>query len=624
MQRHSKKYGNIIRHMAPAIPNSDPADHIIDLRVVLDSAPALIHTAMPDGNLDFFNESWLKYVGWPQQNLLGWQWTSYIHPDDVEGIVKSWRHSLATGDPFVYEARVRRGDGTYRWMLHHKIALRDANGKIVKWYGSSIDIEDRKQAEDQLQRSKVYLAEAQRLSRTGSFGWRIATGEIFWSDETYRIFNCDPTTKPTIDFILGQSHPEDRARVQELLAERAHSGKDFECEHRLLLTDGSVKTIHVVAHAQTDKSGTVELIGAVLDVTQARQATSDLEKAFREIQELKDRLYKENIALRDEIDKSSMFEEIVGASPQLQNVLSQISRVAPTDSTVLITGETGTGKELVARAIHRRSERASRAFVSVNCAAIPRDLVASELFGHEKGAFTGALQRRLGRFELAEGGTIFLDEAGELPAETQSALLRVLQEYEFERVGGTRPIRTDVRVIAATNRDLNAAIAAGSFRKDLFYRLNVFPIDVPSLRERKEDIPMLVEYFVDRFARKSGRRIKRVEKKTLDLLQGYSWPGNIRELQNVLERSVILSDTENLAIDESWFSSDPPQAARATPPLAKLSAGQEKEIIEKALRDARGRVSGKNGAAAKLGVPASTLESRIRALRINKYSFKAD
>src|SRR5579871_386175 len=256
-----------------------------------------------------------------------------------------------------------------------------------------------------------------------------------------------------------------------------------------------------------------------------------LQNAFEEIQVLKDQLYKENLALREEIDVNRMFEEIVGSSPALQVVLSRVAKVAPTDSTVLVTGETGTGKELIARAIHKRSQRASRAFVSVNCAAIPRDLIASELFGHEKGAFTGATQRRLGRFESADGGTIFLDEIGELPAEMQIALLRVLQEREYQRVGGNEPLRSDVRVIAATNRDLGAAIAAGSFRKDLFYRLNVLPIDVPPLRARKEDVPMLVEYFVDRFARKSGRKIKRVEKKTLELLQGYPWPGNIRELQ---------------------------------------------------------------------------------------------
>jgi len=301
-----------------------------------------------------------------------------------------------------------------------------------------------------------------------------------------------------------------------------------------------------------------------------------------------------------------------------------VSKVARTDSTVLITGETGTGKELVARAVHRRSDRSSRAFVSVNCAAIPRDLIASELFGHEKGSFTGATQQRLGRFELANGGTIFLDEVGELPAETQIALLRVLQEHEFERVGGTRRIRADVRVIAATNRDLQAAISAGSFRSDLFYRLHVFPIEIPALRERKEDIPLLVEYFIDRYARKAGKNIKRVNKKTLELLQSYPWPGNIRELQNVIERSVIVCETENFLVDESWLSHQPPERkAEGQLYLSEKVAAQEKEIIETALRDSQGRVFGPSGAAAKLGIARSTLESKIRSLKINKNRFKA-
>ena len=338
---------------------------------------------------------------------------------------------------------------------------------------------------------------------------------------------------------------------------------------------------------------------------------------------LRTALRRENVALREEIDKASMFEEIVGTSPALQTVLSRISKVAPSDSTVLITGETGTGKELVARAIHRRSNRASRAFVSVNCAAIPRDLIASELFGHEKGAFTGATQQRLGRFELANGGTLFLDEVGELPAETQIALLRVLQEHEFERVGGTRPIRADVRVIAATNRDLQAAISAGSFRSDLFYRLNVFPIEIPALRERKEDIPLLVEYFIDRYARKAGKKITTVDKKTLRLLESYPWPGNIRELQNVIERSVIVCETENFSVDESWLSQQPPERrAESQLYLSEKVAAQEKEIIEAALRECQGRVFGPSGAAAKLGIARSTLESKIRSLKINKNRFK--
>ena len=334
------------------------------------------------------------------------------------------------------------------------------------------------------------------------------------------------------------------------------------------------------------------------------------------------RMRAENLALREEVDQASMFEESVGTSAPLRAVLARVSRVAPTDSTVLITGETGTGKELVARAIHKGSARSSHPFVTVNCAAIPQALIASELFGHEKGAFTGALERRLGRFELADGGTIFLDEVGDLPSDTQLALLRVLQEREFERVGGNRSIRVDVRVIAATNRDLNAAMGAGAFRSDLFYRLNVFPIEMPALRERQEDIPLLVAYFVDRYARKAGKTIGNIDQRTLEILQGYSWPGNIRELQNVIERSVVICETETFAIDESWLRRELPKPPHPVQSLADDLAAREREMIETALAASRGRVSGPSGAAAKLGIPGSTLDSKIRALGIRKERFK--
>jgi transcriptional regulator with GAF, ATPase, and Fis domain len=353
-----------------------------------------------------------------------------------------------------------------------------------------------------------------------------------------------------------------------------------------------------------------------------QENVSALKSAFEEIQVLKDQLYKENLALREEIDVNRMFEEIVGSSPALQAVLSRVAKVAPTDSTVLITGETGTGKELVARAIHKRSQRAARAFVSVNCAAIPRDLIASELFGHERGAFTGATQRRLGRFESADGGTIFLDEVGELPAEMQITLLRVLQEREFQRVGGNESLKSDVRVVTATNRDLQGAIVEGRFRDDLFYRLNVFPIEVPPLRERREDIPLLVEYFVDRYASQAGKKISGISKKSMDLLQSYKWPGNIRELQNVIERSVIISDSENLSIDESWLAERSTGTGSATQAFSEKLAAQEKEMIEAALAETNGRVSGPRGAAVKLGIPQSTLDSKIKALNINKQRFR--
>jgi len=311
-------------------------------------------------------------------------------------------------------------------------------------------------------------------------------------------------------------------------------------------------------------------------------------------------------------------EEIIGASPALHAVLSRVSKVAPTNSTVLIAGETGTGKELIARAIHERSQRAARAFVSLNCAAIPQSLITSELFGHEKGAFTGALQRRLGRFELAEGGTIFLDEVGDLPLETQIALLRVLQEREFERVGGTEVLRADVRVIAATNRDLQAAIADGAFRSDLYYRLNVFPIELPPLRERKEDVPLLVDYFVDRYAKRAGKKIKHIQEKTLEMLQEYSWPGNVRELQNVIERSLIIAETNVFSVDKSWLANQP-QPSGSLPTDQKVN---ERKRIEAALAQSNGKIAGASGAAAKLGMPPSTLESRIRSLKINKFQFK--
>jgi len=335
-----------------------------------------------------------------------------------------------------------------------------------------------------------------------------------------------------------------------------------------------------------------------------------------------ERMRNENLALREEIDGSSMYEEIVGSSNALRVVLQHVAKVAPTDSTVLILGETGTGKELIARAIHKRSKRSAGAFIRVNCAAIPSSLIASELFGHEKGAFTGALQRRLGRFELADGGTIFLDEIGDLPADTQNALLRVLQEREFERVGGTQTIRVNVRGIAATNRDLAAAVASGSFREDLFYRLNVFPIDVPSLRERADDITLLVEYLVARSAKRAGKKIRHIEKATLDLFKAYTWPGNIRELQNVVERAVILCEGDTLSVDESWFKHDPPRSPGTTQSLPTSPFNQEREMIEAALRESRGRIAGPFGAATKLGIPRQTLDSKIAALGIDKYRFK--
>jgi PAS domain S-box-containing protein len=865
-----------------------------ELRDVVNTVPAHVWRTSPEGQVDFVNDRWLQFTGLALEEAFGWKWEAVVHSDDRTRVDADWHTALKNGRAMESEARVRRADGEYCWWFMRNVPLRDETGKLVRWYGTAIDIEDRKRAEqalrkseerwrsvfensaigvaltdlngrflatnhvyqtivgytdeelralcfldvthedyreanwalvtellegtreqfqiekkylrkdgssiwvsnnvslvlgtarvpqfimalaeditqrkraeEALQRSEGYLAEAQKLTHTGSwavlvpqmenaqgeagqgldvlprFGWNAS----YWSKEMYRIFGFDPDpTPPSYTEVVRRLHPEDARYYTPVVEEAIRDRTDFETDYRLLLPNGAAKYIHVVGHPVVNASGDViELVGTAMDVTEQHEARAALQTAFEQIRaeqtelrrmtdaiasfiyvlrpdgtalyanqtvldyigltledvqrddhrarvfhpedverlreerhealargkpfeleqralgkdgkyrwflvrynplrddqghiirwyatgtdiedlkQTEERLRDENVALQEEIDKASMFEEIVGNSSALQTVLSRLSKVAPTDSTVLVTGETGTGKELVARAIHRCSQRSSRVFVSVNCAAIPRDLIASELFGHEKGAFTGATQQRLGRFELANGGTIFLDEVGELPAETQIALLRVLQEHEFERVGGTRSIQTDARVIAATNRDLEAAIAEGTFRSDLFYRLHVFPIEIPPLRERREDIHLLVEYFIDRYARKTGKKIRDIERSTLELLRSYAWPGNIRELQNVIERSLIVCETQTFSVDESWLYRQPlPGKPKRAIGLSENLVVQEKEMIEAALRDSGGRVSGPAGAAARLGMPGSTLESKIRSLKINKNRFKPD
>jgi transcriptional regulator with GAF, ATPase, and Fis domain len=420
-------------------------------------------------------------------------------------------------------------------------------------------------------------------------------------------------------------HPEDRERLRELRERCLIEKVDYEADYRMLLPDGTIKYMHTIGHPVLNETGDLaEFLGTTIDTTEQTQARNALENALTEVKALRDQLYKENLALRDEVDRVSMFEEILGTSQALRAVVSRVVKVAPTGSTVLITGETGTGKELIARAIHKRSTRSQRAFVSVNCAALAPSLISSELFGHEKGAFTGATQRKLGRFELANGGTIFLDEIGELPADIQVALLRVLQEREFERVGGTQSIQVDVRVVAATNRDLEAAIANGTFREDLFYRLNVFPIQMPPLRERKDDILTLLEYFVQRFGRNLGKTFSRIDKRTVELFRSYDWPGNVRELQNVVERSVIVSPDDVFCVDEAWLSTGAAKTwlAQCIPEPPNGDSGRERQIIEAALAKSAGRVYGPKGAAAKLQIPPSTLDSKIKKLQIRKSHFK--
>jgi formate hydrogenlyase transcriptional activator len=636
-----------------------------DFRLIIDSIPGLVHTMMPGGELEFVNQKTLDYFGRTLEELKGWTSSDVFHPDDLPSAIHSWKRTLETGQPDEIECRLRRADGVYRWFHLHCLPLQDSEGRIIRWISLHTDIDERKKAEDRLQLLLDVTNQVVSNLRIDDLLRAISTS-------VRRVMQCDVvcvclpgsqanTLRVFVDFPGRRGFiREDSISIEGSLAGFVfRNGKPWAGNASDVLQLGvkddpgiaeGLKTgcllpltsrnrvLGVLTLGRRENSAfrpmDIEFLTqvasqvaiAVENASAYRQiadAGAELEKAFEEIKRLKDRLQDENLALREQIDQALMFEEIVGSSPALQAVLSRVSKVAPTDSTVLLTGETGTGKELIARAIHKRSRRSSRAFVSVNCAAIPSSLIASELFGHERGAFTGALLRRLGRFELADEGTLFLDEVGELPAETQITLLRVLQEHEFQRVGGNQPIRTNVRVIAATNRDVEAAIAAGTFRSDLFYRLNVFPIEIPPLRERREDIPLLVEYFIDQFARKAGKGFRGINKKTLDLLLSYPWPGNIRELQNVVERSVIVCETENFSVDESWLSRQP--LAREPKNQLELSqrlAGQEKEMIEAALRESGGRVSGPSGAAAKLGIHRSTLDSKITSLKINKYRFK--
>ena len=572
------------------------------LRIMIDTIPALAWSCLPDGANEFTNKRWRDYTGLSQAEALGLGWQRTFHPDDLGKVMENWRAVQASGEPSGAEARMRRFDGEYRWFLIRAEPVRDQHGNIVRWFGTSTDIEELKRAEKELRDLVDYVPQLIVIREPDGRSIYANRATLDYLGRTFEEF-LEPGFDQTV------IHPDDWDKVAST-RQQGSRAVQFELEARMKGKDGLYRWFLYRFNPLRDCDGRV-----------LRWFVTGTE--IEALKQAEERAQNENLALREEVDKASMFEEIVGTSSTLQAVLTRVAKVAPTESTIIIAGETGTGKELIARAIHKRSLRSSRPFVSVNCAAIPQSLIASELFGHEKGAFTGASQRRLGRFEMAEGGTLFLDEVGELPNETQIALLRVLQERQFERVGGNQPIRADVRVISATNRDLKAAMANGAFRSDLFYRLNVFPIEIPPLRERKDDIPMLVEYFIDRYATEAGKKIRYVSKKSMELLQSYPWPGNVRELQNVIERSVILCETETFSVDESWLSHDTDQTVPASQPLVQMLATQEKALIETALAETRGQVSGPTGAAAKLSMRPSTLESKIRTLKINKHRFKA-
>jgi formate hydrogenlyase transcriptional activator len=579
-----------------------------ELRSCIDRVPALAWSALPDGSLDFLNQRFQDYTGLTPDQLRGLRWQSIVHGDDIQQVEVWWQELRQSQEESTKTVRLRRFDGKYRWFQIAASPVHDDHGKLVFWYGINTDIDDlkrseQKRGEDEADLRTITDAIRQSIVVLAPDGTTLYANRVALEDT-----GLTPGEVNNQGFFARAFHPDDIDRVREERLEGLMRGEPFELEMRSLFKHGQYRWQLIQYNPLKNEHGQVIRWYATATDIDDRKKTEE-------------QLRNENLVLREEIDRSSMFEEIVGSCKPMRQVLKQVEKVAPSDSTVLILGETGTGKELIARALHRRSKRATRAFVRVNCAAIPQSLIASELFGHEKGAFTGALQRRLGRFEAADGGTLFLDEIGDLPVETQIALLRVLQEREFERVGSNQPISVDVRLITATNRDLPAAVAAGTFRQDLFYRLNVFPIAVPPLRERGEDIPLLVEYFVARFSKGAGKNIRNINKDSLEILRAYPWPGNIRELQNVVERAVILCETDTLVVDESWLKRESGDSSGPHEGLSAL-ADREVEMIEAALAESHGRIAGPSGAAAKLGIPRQTLESKIRRLGIDRYGKK--
>jgi formate hydrogenlyase transcriptional activator len=602
-----KQTQEALRNALDQVQNSEAK-----LRQVIDTIPTLVWCDLADGPNEFLNKRWHEYTGLPPEESHGWGWQAAFHPEDIPPLMDKWRELLVSGEPGEIEARLRRHDGVYRWFLIRVEPFRDESGKLVRWYGTSTDIEDRKQAEEKLRQDERELRQLidflpQHVLVLDAEGTLVQANQttLDYSGHTLD----EMRDAGTQERIKRDLHPDDADRVANERRNGISMGVPFEIEKRVLGRDGQFRWFLFRYKPVINEDGRiVRWFATATDIDDRKQAEY--------------RMSNENLALREEMDRSSMLEDIVGSSEALRRVLRQVDKVAASDSTVLVLGETGTGKELIARAIHKRSRRAERAFIGVNCAAIPPSLIASELFGHEKGAFTGATQRRTGRFESANGGTIFLDEVGDLPAEIQIALLRVLQEREIERVGSSRPIPVDVRVVAATHCDLNALVAEGKFRQDLLYRLNVVPIQMPPLRERVADISLLVEYFIDRFGKRAGKRFRTIDKKLLKVFQAYGWPGNVRELQNIIERAVILSDNDTLAVDGTWLKWEPAQNPVRARALDIALVRQEKEMIEAALAESQGRISGPAGAAAKLGLPARTLDSKIKRLKINKHRFK--
>jgi formate hydrogenlyase transcriptional activator len=615
-----------------------------NLGMVVDSIPGLVNTMTAEGENEFVNQQVLAYFGKSPEELNKWATSDLIHPDDLPRTIATFTGSIETGQPYDIEHRIRRADGVYRWFQVRALPLRDTEGRIIRWYVLSTDIDERKQAEDRLQlllditNQMVSNLQLRDLLRAIS-----ASVRRVMQCDLVGVFLADSDGDRLQTFVLD--FPESKGFIREeycsmegslggyvLRTGKPWSGNSSDVL-QLGLTDEPALPEGLKAGCMVPLVSRNRVLGLLglgrreenafnqFDMGFLAQVASQIAIAvenaleYGQITQAKERLAEQKLYLEDEIRIEQNFEEIIGNSQSLKTVLESVRIVAPADSTVLIQGETGTGKEMIARAIHNLSPRKGQAFVKVNCAAIPLGLLESELFGHERGAFTGAITQKVGRFELAHKGTLFLDEVGDIPLELQPKLLRVLQEQEFERVGSNRTQRVDVRVLAATHASLTQMVSEKKFRGDLYYRLNVFPIVVPALRDRREDIPLLVRHFANKYARRMGRKIENIPAETMDALCRYKWPGNIRELQNLMERAVLLSTGSLLRVPLGEITASLDDSAFGRGNALEQA---EREQIVRALRESNWVVGGARGAAARLGLKRTSLAYKIQKLGISR------
>ncbi len=588
--------------------------------LVLNAAGEGIYGLNCEGITTFVNPAAARMLGWDSQALVGQPMHTKLHhshPDGTHYPREECPIYAAFKDGAIHEVCDEvfwRKDGSSFSVEYTSTPIFE-NDKLIGAVVVFRDVTERKQTEDALRESEERFRKLFDHSSDGVVLFDAAGGDILNANPNF----CDMlgySRQELLSMNASDIHPHELSKFRAFTESVVAKGDGRTDELTCLAKGGEKIAAEISASTFIESDGGRQLfMAAVRDITERKQSEEALRKVHAEVQCLKDRLHAENIYLQEEIKTNRNFEEIIGNSSAIKKLLSNVEQVADTNATVLILGETGTGKELVARAIHNISNRRDRVLVKVNCATLHSNLIESELFGHKKGSFTGAIEDKSGRFELADNGTIFLDEIGELPIELQAKLLRVLQEGEFERLGDSKTVKVDIRVIAATNRNLKKGIEDGSFREDLYYRLNVFPLEVPALRQRKLDIPLLVNFFSLKFAKSQGKIIKNIPENMMKKLQSYSWPGNIRELENIIERAVILSKDGNLKLDDSFDLREPlnPNAGHHS----TLEDVERNHIIS-VLDETNWTISGENGAAGLLGLNPNTLRSRIQKLGINR------